>query len=91
MNILYPIDTKASVKISAIICNKNFCKDVMKLSPVYQTSKCEAFHSLVNNFAPKSVAFSFHGMLSRSVQSIFKYNLEPRQPHLMCVCTRAIT
>ena len=45
---------------------KHFCTDVMKLSPKYQTSKCEAFHSVVNNFAPKSVAFTYHGMLSRS-------------------------
>ena len=60
------VDTKASEKISALICKTQFCNDVMKLSPKYQTSKREAFHSLINNFAPKSVAFTYHGMLSRS-------------------------
>jgi hypothetical protein len=64
------LDTKASEKLSAIVCNKNFCCDVKKLSPVHQTSKCEAFHSLVNNFSPKSTAFSYHGMLSRSVSML---------------------
>lgn len=58
-------DTKASEKISSIINNKYFCSDVKKLSPVYQTSICEAFHSVVINFAPKSTAFTYNGMLAR--------------------------
>ena len=57
------IDTNASEKISAIICNKSFCCDVKKLSPVYQTSQYEAFHSLIIKFAPKSTAFSLHGII----------------------------
>ena len=61
-------DTKASEKISALIQNKPFCKDVMKLSPHYQTSACEAFHSVVIHFAPKSTAFTYNGMLSRYVE-----------------------
>lgn len=59
------IDTKASEKISSIILNKRFCSGVQKLSPVYQTSTCEAFHSVVNNFAPKSTAFTYDGMRAR--------------------------
>ena len=58
-------DTKASEKISSIIHNKYFRSDVKKLSPVYQTSICEAFHSVVINFAPKSTAFTYNGMLAR--------------------------
>lgn len=59
------IDTKASEKITTIIQKKAFCKDVMKLSPKYQTSTCEAFHSVVINFAPKSTAFTYKGMRAR--------------------------
>lgn len=58
------VDTKASEKISSI---KYFCTDVKKLSPVFQTSICEAFHSVVINFAPKSTAFTYNGMLARYV------------------------
>ncbi len=61
------IDTKASEKLSAIILNKHFCTDMKKISPVHQTSKCEAVHSLLITFAPKSMAFSYYGMLSRLV------------------------
>ena len=59
------IDTKASEKLSELLQNKLFCSDVTKLSPKYQTSACEAFHSVVINFAPKSIAFTYNGMLSR--------------------------
>ena len=63
------LDTKVSEKISTIICNKYFCADIKKMSPIYQTSKCEAFHSLIINFAPKSTAFTFHGMLSSVIDT----------------------
>ena len=36
----------------------------------HPTFECEAFHSLVISFTPKSTAFTFHGMLSRSVTSV---------------------
>ena len=62
-------DTKASEKISTIIQKKSFCSDVAKLSPVYQTATCEAFHSVVINFAPKFTAFCYNGMLSRYSQA----------------------
>ena len=61
----YCTDTKASERISSIIQNKSFCADVKKLSPVFQTSTCEAFHSVVINFAPKSTAFTYNGMRAR--------------------------
>ena len=74
------IDTKASEKVSAIIQNKAFCRDVMKLSPQYQTSTCEAFHSVIIHFAPKSTAFTYKGMLARYSKVallIDKYNRLP--------------
>ncbi len=67
------LDTKASEKISARINNKSFIQDVKKMSPKYQTSACEAFHSVVIHFAPKSTAFSYKGMLSRCVSKFLVF------------------
>ena len=59
--------TKASEKLSDIILSKQMKKDVPKLSPLFQTSQIEAFHSTMNHFAPKMVSFSYHGMYCRQV------------------------
>ena len=58
-------DTKPSEKICEIIRNKTFCKDIQNMSNSYQTSRLEAFHSIVMQFAPKITAFSYLGMKSR--------------------------
>ena len=59
-------DTKESEKLIAIINNKRLCNDIAKLSTSAQTSSLEAFHSLINQYAPKQQAFSYLGMLARS-------------------------
>lgn len=64
---VYYADSKASNKLTPIVMNPLICKDMTRLSPLYQTSNLEAYHSVVIHFAPKSTAFSYVGMLSRLV------------------------
>jgi hypothetical protein len=40
---------------------------ISQASPLAQTSCLEGFHSVLNHFAPKMIAFSFQGMYCRSV------------------------
>ena len=58
-------DSKASEKLSALMTNPQLCKDIMRLSSLYQTSSLESFHSVIIHFAPKSAAFSYNAMQSR--------------------------
>ena len=61
---LFP-GTKVSVKLEEIVQSRQMLKDVPKLSPGPQTAVLEAFHGVVNHFAPKMFGFSYYGMLCR--------------------------
>ena len=47
--------------------NKRMLKSVKKMSTGHQTSNVESFHSIINQFAPKSNHFTFRGMQTRYV------------------------
>ena len=52
-------------KLEEIITNTKLCKDIAKMSTCYQTSSLEAFHSVINQFAPKMFGFIYKGQLCR--------------------------
>ncbi|KAL8570857.1 hypothetical protein ACOMHN_023530 [Nucella lapillus] len=55
--------------VCKVVEDRFLLKDVRKLSPLYQTSALEAFHSLIVRFCPKHTAFSWLGMYCRSVKT----------------------
>jgi len=66
--------TIAFEKLSTLLTKTRLVNDIKKLSPLRQTSSVEAFHSLIIQFAPKSAAFSFKGMLTRLMLAALHYN-----------------
>ena len=62
---IFSLGTKACKKLYDIICNARLLADIRKLSPKKQTSSLESYHSVVNYFAPKLLAFSYVGMYCR--------------------------
>ena len=66
--------TIASDKIEAIVLANTLQRDIVKLSPAEQTFPVEAYHSVINNFAPKILVFSYHGMYCRLLLAALHYN-----------------
>ena len=66
VNLVYT-GTQPYEKLSDIILSPHLHKALEKLSPVYQTSSLEAYHSVVNHFAPKLLAFSYTGIYCRYI------------------------
>ena len=57
--------TKAYEGVYDILTEKALAADIRKLSTKHQTSSVEAYHSMVINFAPKLLVFSYEGMVCR--------------------------
>ncbi|KAJ8369539.1 hypothetical protein SKAU_G00095670 [Synaphobranchus kaupii] len=72
--------TMSCEKLVMLLLGNKLLKDVEKLSPLYQTSSVEAFHSLILRFAPKNVTFSFLGMLCRLLLTAMHYNENADRP-----------
>lgn len=58
-------DSKAADELQKIVHRPALLGDIRKLSGGPQTSVLEAFHSLIIHFAPKSLPFSYEGMIAR--------------------------
>ena len=55
------------MKVTAALTNTRLVKGIKKASPLDQTSCLEGFHSVLNQFAPKMIAYSFIGQYCRLV------------------------
>ena len=53
-------------KVSKALKNKRLTKGIQQASPLAQTSCLEGFHSVLNQFAPKMIAFSYIYMVLKS-------------------------
>ncbi|KAK3711266.1 hypothetical protein QZH41_007880 [Actinostola sp. cb2023] len=56
--------SEAYCKLYDALTNKTLLKAIKQASPIAQTSSLEGYHSVINQFAPKMLAFSYLGMLS---------------------------
>ena len=55
----YFTGNKGSEKLDDLVTNTRLLTDMKKLSPTHQTGGLKAYHSVINNFAPKLLAFSY--------------------------------
>lgn len=62
-----PLDTKASLDLSAIVKSKFLLNDITKLSYGKQTFNLESFHHVILLFAPKHTHFFYEAMQARYV------------------------
>ncbi|KAK3739212.1 hypothetical protein QZH41_018866 [Actinostola sp. cb2023] len=64
-------------KLVDALTNPILTKAITKASSIGQTSCLEGYHSVINQFAPKMLAFSYRGMLGRTILAAlhFNYNL----------------
>ncbi|XP_077374118.1 uncharacterized protein LOC144016658 [Festucalex cinctus] len=72
--------TEVNVAVVELLTKTMFVNDVMKMSHLGQTSGVEAFHSVVNHFAPKMYNFSYKGMKSRIILAAMHYNENAGRP-----------
>lgn len=66
--------SKVVEKLEGIIHSRQMKKDIRMLSPQLQTANLEAYHSLINHFAPKMNKFSYQGMQSRLLLAALHFN-----------------
>lgn len=52
-------------KVKKALTSDSLKKGIMKASPSAQTDCLEGFHSVLNQFAPKIIAYSYLGMYCR--------------------------
>ncbi|XP_061879950.1 uncharacterized protein LOC133631796 isoform X2 [Entelurus aequoreus] len=72
--------SRSAVKLEEVVNNKSLLKDIAMLSGEHQTSKVEAFHSLIIQFAPKMYVFSYIGMLCRNLLAGLHWNENSSRP-----------
>ena len=64
-------------KLCTALTNNSLVKGIKQASPFAQTSRLEGFHSLLNQFAPKMIAYSYVGMYCKYWLSVALGDLLP--------------
>jgi hypothetical protein len=59
------VDSIAYEKMLAALTNTRLMNGIKKASPFGQTSALEGFHSVLNQFSPKMIGYSYRGMFCR--------------------------
>jgi len=62
-------------KLVSVLTNNSLVKGIKQASPFSQTSCLEGFHSLLNQFAPKMIAYSYIGMYCRYIYTVLSFCL----------------
>ncbi|CAB3998933.1 Hypothetical predicted protein [Paramuricea clavata] len=68
------IDSPLHNKVCAALTNKRLMNGIKKASPLAQTSCLEGFHSVLNHFAPKMIAYSYVGQYCRHILAVIHFN-----------------
>ena len=58
-------DSPVYEKVHATLTNSRLISGIKQASPLSQTSCLKGFHSVLNHFCPKMIAYSFDGMFCR--------------------------
>ena len=61
-------DSPEHDKVKELLTNQSLVSGIQQASPLSQTSCLEGFHSVLNHFAPKMLAFTHSGMICRFVR-----------------------
>ena len=65
LNAIFCQDSVAYNKMKTTLTKPRLLAGIMNALPVEQTSSLEGFHSVVNQFSPKMISYSFPGMFCR--------------------------
>ena len=67
--------TSESFKVlQDIVFSNSILKDLSYLTKFSHTDTLKVYHSLYNRWLPKSIHFSFHGMIARTQLAILDFN-----------------
>ncbi|KXJ17797.1 uncharacterized protein LOC110233295 [Exaiptasia diaphana] len=67
-------DSLVYEKVEKALTNTRLVAAIEKASAADQTSCLEGFHSVLNHFAPKMIAYSYVGMLCRHIIAVLHFN-----------------
>ncbi len=70
----YLSDSPVYQRLKKELSNTRLMNGINQVSPVAQTSCLEGYHSVVNQFAPKMVAYSYKGIYCRTVLAAIHFN-----------------